>query len=245
MSRTGLVAALRAEGASLGLRRPRPDGLFELAGGDLLAVTGMGATAAARGARQLVAAGCTRLVSFGMAGGLDPQLAAGTVVLPARVRDEAGRVFECGAEWRRALATRLAAGPAGRGAAAAALVLAGDVSLLSVAAPLATIAGKAMAFARGNAAVDMESFAVAEVATAAGVPVLVVRVITDTASDALPSIVGAALDARGEANLPRLLAGLLRHPGQLPALLSLARRYSVALKALRGVAGRGLTAARL
>jgi len=230
VNRTGFVVALRAEGGSLGPGGPRPDGLLELVDGSLLAVTGMGAGAAADGARRLAAAGCTALVSFGMAGGLDPALAAGTVLLPAQVRDAAGRMFQSSESWRSQVAQRLAR--------AGLPVM--DARLLSVAAPLAGVADKARAFARDATAVDMESFAVAEAAAGAGLAFLAVRVITDTARDELPRSVTVSLDARGETRLPRLLAALLRHPRDVVPLLALARRYGAARRALAAAAQAGL-----
>ena len=56
-----------------------------------LAVSGMGAAAAACGALHSSQAGATALVSWGMAGGLDPALAAGDICLPSEVVAADGR----------------------------------------------------------------------------------------------------------------------------------------------------------
>src|SRR6266403_1699369 len=75
----GVVAALDAEARTLGPAVRRDDGLFFLSDGALLAVSGMGAALAAIAARNLIDAGAAALISFGLAGGLDPLLSAGTV----------------------------------------------------------------------------------------------------------------------------------------------------------------------
>ena len=232
MSSTGYVAALRAEASSLGPGRPRPDGLVQLSSGGLLVTTGMGAAAAAEGARRLLGAGCSSLVSFGMAGGLAPTLAAGTVLLPAEVRNEAGASFATTAGWRQQVAQRLLR--------AGLEVQHEACSMLSVATPLASILEKARAHDQGAIGVDMESAAIAAVAADGDRSLLVVRVVTDTARDELPRSVTVSLDARGEIRLPRLLAALLRQPSDIAPLLALARRYGAARRSLVTSARAGL-----
>ncbi|MFZ1904034.1 MAG: hypothetical protein WAU56_01440, partial [Steroidobacteraceae bacterium] len=65
------MAALAAEARLLGPARPH-GAVRALADGTLVVVSGMGPSAAADGARRLIGAGATALVSFGVAGGLDP-----------------------------------------------------------------------------------------------------------------------------------------------------------------------------
>ena len=85
LSGAGVVAALGAEARTLGRPVRRSDGLFAAGDGILMAVSGMGCPAAAAAARRLLDAGATALVSWGMAGGLDPKLTAGTICLPRSV----------------------------------------------------------------------------------------------------------------------------------------------------------------
>ena len=95
----GVVAALEAEARTLGPAAPRRDGLSSLRGGALLAVGGMGGVRAAIAARRLVDAGAAALMSFGFAGGLDPSLSAGSVVLPGEVISIDGVRFSTSAGW--------------------------------------------------------------------------------------------------------------------------------------------------
>jgi adenosylhomocysteine nucleosidase len=77
----GIVAALDAEARAFGPAARRRGGV--LADGTLLTVSGMGAELAAPAACRLIEAGASALLSFGFAGGLDPKLRAGSVVLPS------------------------------------------------------------------------------------------------------------------------------------------------------------------
>jgi hypothetical protein len=89
----------------------------------------------------------------------------------------------------------------------------------------------------------MESHAVAAIASAAKIPFLVLRAIADPVDQALPQVAREALRPDGIIRIRATFGGLLREPGQLVALLRLARQSALALAALRrGVrlAGPGL-----
>lgn len=162
-------------------------------------------------ARRLLAQGATTLVSFGIAGGLDPALAPGTLVIGTEIIGETERY-----------AAQAWGGSAMRGA------IAGSGY------PLATPAAKArLRAATGAVTVDMESLAVARVAFAADVPFMALRAVADPADRAVPELALGALDAQGRPALLRLLAGMLAHPEQVPQLWRLALDYQAALGALR------------
>ena len=234
MSVTGIVAALTAEARTLGPRHPGPlpaaagaPPIHRLADGTLLIISGMGPDAAARASWALVAAGAQGLLSFGVAGALDPTLRAGAVLLSEAVSNGAGIRHATCAAWRERLASR------------AAPIIGG--TLLSVAQPLTTAAAKSQAWrATGAVAVDMESFAMAAVAQASGLKFAVARVVLDTAADSVPLSVTRATDAWGKVAQRRLLAGLLLRPAEIVALLTLARRYRLAMHSLRQLARQGV-----
>jgi len=225
LNAAGVVAALAAEARALGpaaRRGARP----VLANGTLLAVSGIGCAAAGRAARDLIGAGATALVSWGMAGALDPILEAGTVCLPDEVLASDGTRFRTASHWREPLAALVAAERP----------VAGGTLLTSVNA-IDTVAAKNDAYrATGAAAVDMESAAVAQEAAGHGLPFIAVRVIADTAGDALPRAVVAASRA-GQVQIWRLILGLLMAPADIAPLMRLARRYRVAIRSLEAAAG--------
>jgi len=205
--------------------------LRPLSDGTLLAVSGMGASAAARSATALVGAGATALASWGMAGGLDPALAAGTIFLPDEVISSSGATVATARDWRERLASALAARrPVTRG------------RLLTSRTAVGSPAEKAALFrATGAVAVDMESLAIAEVASTHRLPFIAVRVIVDSAADALPQAVTAAADNEGHLQIWRLVGALARTPADLAPLLRLARRYRAANRSLAAVARVGLS----
>jgi len=207
-------------------RGPEPSGnLSQLVDGTLLAVSGIGRPAARAAAQALVEARVAALLSFGLAGALDPELAAGNIILPGElISDDGARYVTCKA-WRERVSASLGA-----------VCAANMGTLLCSARLIATPLDKAAAFrATGAAAVDMESAAVAEVAAAHDLPFIAVRVIVDTAADALPPAVLAA-SQEGRVRVGRLIAGLTAAPGDIVALIRLARRYRTAMHCLR-VAG--------
>jgi adenosylhomocysteine nucleosidase len=234
LSAIGVVCALAAEARHLKIATSRPDRLALLADGSLLAISGMGAESAARGARALVAAGARALASFGLAGGLDPALAAGDIFLPSEVTAETGPAIATADHWRARLVEALAAHrPRSQG------------RLLSSAGAIGSVEQKADCFRRtGAAAVDMESLAIAQVAAADQLPFVAVRVIVDAAGDALPRAVTAAADGAGHLRIWRLMGALARSPADLPPLLRLARRYRAASRSLSAVARAGAFSAR-
>ena len=231
MNGVGVVAALEAEARTLGPAVRRHDGLSSLRDGALLAVSGMGSAAAAAAARRLVDAGAAALMSFGLAGGLDPSLAAGSVVVPGEVISGDGARLLTSAGWCGQL--RLAIDGLGP-------VCCGR--LLTVSHPIGPIADKARAFREtGAVAADMESLAVAQVAALHGLPFVAVRVIVDSALDALPPAVTAA-SREGRLNMRRLIGGLAAAPLDLIALMRLAKRYRTATRSLTALARAGLLA---
>jgi adenosylhomocysteine nucleosidase len=223
----GVVCALRSEARHLGRSVARNAGLDSLSDGTLIAVTGMGLEAAAAGTARLIGAGTGALISFGMAGGIDPQLPAGCLFLPRTVSAPEGTQFACDPRWheqlRRALGEAVAEGP-----------------LATVRAPLTTAAAKAaLRQVSGARAVDMESSAVAQLAQRHALPFVAVRVIIDDARAELPGAIAAATGADGQVAGWRLGAHLLRHPGELVSVLRLARAYAAASSTLAAVAASG------
>ncbi len=226
----GIVAALAAEANTLG-RASGHGPLNRLEDGTLVAISGIGANAAQHAAHQLAEQGASALLSWGLAGGLDPALVAGHLVLPRTVLSSQGAGLTVSPEWHAQLAAALTPG-----------MRISQGSLLTNHVAIDSSAAKAQAFRATNAvAVDMESFAIAEAAATRRLPFAAVRVIVDTAADSLPGAVTAASRA-GRVDVARLLWELLRAPADLGALLRLAARYRAAMRSLTVAARAGLSA---
>ena len=194
---TGVVAAMPVEARCLPAETsPDPETPPRRA----VRVSGAGPQAAATAARELLTEGATRLLSWGIAGGLDPALRPGTLFLPDSLAGDPCLV--CDRSWRDRVRARLAP----------AMDIA-EGPLASSEAPLTSLAGKREARRRWAArAVDQESRAVAATARAAGVPFLAVRAIADPEGRALPPGIAACLRSDGSPDLPALLRTLLEDP---------------------------------
>lgn len=197
--------------------------------GTLLSLSGMGGPAAAAGARALISSGAAALVSFGLAGGLDPLLRPGDICMPREIRAANVPAVAAAVAWRERLSAAVQTRMPG------ARIFDGD--LFSHSSPVASAEAKAALHAgTGALAVDMESFAIAEVAATRALPFVAVRVIVDCAADRLPSLILRGSDPYGRIRAPALLAGLVRAPSELAELMRLGARYRSAGRVLAEIA---------
>ena len=115
---------------------------------------------------------CRGLVSFGVAGGLAPELQPGDCVVGSAVLSGSTRL-EMDRHWSQKLLATIPEAICG--------------TLLGVSAPVADPKTKRTLYLKtGAMAVDMESHVVAQVAAGHGLPAAAIRVITDPAMRALP-----------------------------------------------------------
>lgn len=150
------------------------------------------------------------VVSFGLAGGLDPSLSPGTMIVANGVVAESER-FACSPGLVRVLVE----GFSGAGVAARQGLVAG------VEAPLMTAEAKARLFRESGAlAVDMESHLAGAFARQRGLPFAAVRVVSDPAGRALPPLAAKAVRPDGSVDLPLVLGELGREPRQLLGLIA-------------------------
>ena len=177
-------------------------------------------------AARLLAEGALGLVSFGLAAGLAADLQAGDLVLAAGLVLPDGRYLAADAAWR----DRLIAALAGAGVAAHVGPVAGTDHLLATPGHK-----RALLEATGALAADMESHAVAELASAAAKPFIVVRAISDSADQSLPDAVTRFLGPTGQIR-PASLIGAIARPRELAASVRLGLQTRRALGTLRRVA---------
>lgn len=164
------------------------------------------------------------VISFGVAGGLDPALKSGDIVVATEVMAGDAR-WLAGLALNDELVARLALGRR--------RVVRGG--LAGVEQVIGARAGKAALWSEtGAAAVDMESHIAAAYAEESGLPFAALRVISDPASRALPAIAMTAIKPNGDIDLRKVLRGVARNPMSLRALVSTGIDFNRALRSLRG-----------
>jgi adenosylhomocysteine nucleosidase len=180
------------------------------------AVAGGGQPEGARAAAEhLIANGAKALLSFGLAGGLDPACRPGHLAIPRRVVSGIGT-------WATDPTLTTACGGATID------------TLYAGQAIAATASQKAeLHHLTGAAAIDLESGEVAAAAARHNLPFAVLRAICDPAERDLPPAALAALDSSGIISIGRVLLSLLRQPSQLPLLLALSHDAAAARAALK------------
>ncbi|MBW2708752.1 MAG: hypothetical protein JRD04_05650 [Deltaproteobacteria bacterium] len=228
----GMVVALPGEARALLGRRFRRKasgflhGRTVLEDGTELVVvqSGMGMDNAFSAAGWLSEEGVAVLGCFGVSGGLDPGLGVGDLVFADAVfveRDDGiSLVWEkdgCDSDvtfnFEAAKGLTMSWGP-----------------VVTMRKPVFNAAGKRALFDRtGAVAVDMETAAVARVASRSGLPFFAVRTICDSADVTLSESIYPCIDQQGRPRLPHLFRLIIRKPLLISHLLRMKRDFTAAL----------------
>ena len=197
-----------------------------LAGPDVITLAGGGDSDRLARAIDARAGEVCGILSFGMAGALDPALHLGDWVIGTQVGDA-----PCDPVFAGAMASRLRSG---RRLPAQGPIHASD-HLIASAWEKSDLHAQT-----GAIACDMESHVVAAAATRHGLRFAVLRCISDAADTDLPPAIAVAMKPGGGLALGRILWSLLRHPLQVPSLIATTRRFGAAFKVLAGSGNRAL-----
>lgn len=167
------------------------------------------------------------VISFGVAGGLDPTLKSGDVVMATEVLAGDTR-WLVDLAFNESLIASMELGRRrivrGRLAGAEQVVAARHLK-------------EALHLETGAAAVDMESHIAAAYAAEARLPFAALRVVSDPAHRALPSLAMAAIKPNGGIDLRKVLGSIARNPLTLRELVSTGIDFNRALRSLRGCRG--------
>jgi adenosylhomocysteine nucleosidase len=169
--------------------------------------------------QRAIATGYSGLISFGVAGGLAPQLRPGTCVVGSAVI--AGDVrLPTDSTWSQRLLETMPGAVHG--------------ALIGVSQPIKTAQAKrAVHLETGAIAVDTESHVVARAAADHKLPMAVIRVIIDSAGHTLPEAAVGAVRPDGTTDFLALLRGVVRRPHEIAPLLRIAVHAQVARATLR------------
>ncbi len=173
-------------------------------------------------ARRLEAAltnGASAIISFGVAGGLAPDLPPGTKLVARSVVAEDGARYYGDPVWSERLSCVLGG------------AMIADIA--GVDAPVAGCAEKrALRSKTGAHAADTESHVAARIAAAYGLPFAAFRVVADPADRQLPHAALVAVKQDGSIALGAIAGSILRDPRQVPQLLRIALDARAAFAAL-------------
>ncbi len=155
-----------------------------------------------------LAARAAGVVSFGLAGGLDPSLRVGDLLIASEIVS-GGRRLRTDPFWTAQLTDAL---PHARRA-----VLAGSDSIVADAAAKGALRAES-----GADAVDTESHHAAAFALRWRLPFAAVRAVCDPFDRSLPEAACVGLRPDGRSDLNAVLRSVFRRPAQFPALFGLA-----------------------
>lgn len=170
---------------------------------------------------RAMAAGCGGLISFGVAGGLAPDLKPGTCVIGSAILDDEGQQ-ETDARWASRLMKIIPDAVHG--------------PIVGVRAPIADASAKRDLHRQtGAIAVDMESQVVARAAARHGVPLAAIRVVVDPVERTIPRSALAGARPDGTIDPLAVMRSLIRYPRDLAGLI----RMSIDARAARATLVRG------
>jgi hopanoid-associated phosphorylase len=156
---------------------------------------------------RAMAVGCGGLISFGVAGGLAPDLKPGTCVIGSTILDQ-DQKRDTDARWAQRLMRIIPDAVCG--------------PIVGVREPIAHAdAKRALHEGTGALAVDMESHVVARAAQQHGVPVAAIRVVVDPAERTIPPSALAGSRADGTIDALAVMRSLMRNPRDLFGLIQM------------------------
>jgi nucleoside phosphorylase len=183
----------------------------------LLAETGAGARAAGEAAAEIFERRRpARWIGAGFAGALSPELAFGCIAIAAASdREMARRALACDPDARETAVVP-------------------SVQIVRTAAEKARLLSASRRGGTLPAIVDMESAAWSSAAAARGIPGILVRVVSDTASEEIPDFVAESVLPGGGIDRGRIVRHALLHPSSIGKLLDLRRRAQTCGERLAG-----------
>ena len=157
---------------------------------------------------RAMAAGCGGLISFGVAGGLAPELTPGTCVIGSAILDDTTEL-PADSRWAQRLMKIIPGAVLG--------------PIAGVREPVAHASDKRALHQRtGALAVDMESHVVARAAAHHGVPLAAIRVVIDPAERTIPRSALAGTKPDGTVDPLGIVRSLARYPRDIFGLIQMA-----------------------
>lgn len=228
---TGIIVALPDEITTLSKGRLSKGKTLAITDSITLCCSGAGPDNAKIASEKLLAQGAKRLISWGCAAALKDNLKPGDLILASELIAESGIIYHCAPQWQRQINTLLGKN------------LSIKLTSLAESSKLVTTQAQKQALQQqtGAAIVDMESTAVAKIATEKQIPFVAIRAVADSLQMDLPDAIAIALNASGDIQLTKLPLYLLTHPTEITSLIRLGKSFVAAKKTLSVVAEQLIT----
>lgn len=219
---TGIVIALPDEINSLTNKKVAKGECISLDENTLLVCSGAGSDNATKASQLLIKNGAKRLISWGCAAALKPELTAGDLIIPQTLKTENQESISLTSPWLTYVTQQLSH-------------LNPLIETLIESTTIVAESSQKQAIHQqsGAIALDMESIAIAKVAQQHNYPILVIRCIADPVTMSLPKAVSHALNDQGDVVLSKLLWFLATHPQELPSLIALGLHFKSAKNKLK------------
>jgi hypothetical protein len=170
--------------------------------------------------RDAIRRGALGIISFGVCGGLDPELRPGMVVIASSVFAGKDEAYPSDLLWAEELRRTIPH--------------AGYSPIAGVASPMTSFEERRNFHANtGAVASDMESQIVARIAAEFRIPFAACRVVLNPAHRILPRAALINIGPAGKPGLRKIGASVLKDPSQLPGLSRLAIDAAIAVLVLR------------
>lgn len=168
--------------------------------------------------QEAIQKGAAGIISYGLAGGLNPRLKSGDIIIGHTVFDK-NIAYETDLKWRTLLKKTITGSILG--------------NVIGVDEPVASLLEKNQLYSQsGGIIVDMESHIAARIAKVHGLPFVILRVIADHAGREVPEAALQGLNQNGTINISAILNSLVENPKQISTLFGLTLDFLRALKSL-------------
>ncbi len=157
-----------------------------------------------------------QILVAGLCGSLSPQFRIGDVFIPQKlVSTEKPTEISCGTFFNRKQTDH------------------SEIILLSSSEPITTVASREQCHARtGAACVDMESYALAEIAQQRRINFSIIRAVSDDGQSELDPRLFDLLKKSGEPNIRKVLVNIMKSPRLLLALFAMYSRANIAMNSI-------------
>ena len=225
MKKLGIIAALPAEAKCLQSKKINFLKPFEIEKNIFLCVSGIGYQSSLHAAKELIKLNVNGLISWGVAGGICKSVHSGDLILAKAVTNQE-KIYKISNKWHRKIENHFHN--------SFCKILSGDI--VSTKKICATSIEKTKLFKEtGALAIDMESFAMAEIAKTNNLDFIIIRSIADDANLNLPEAVIENIDNFGRLKIVKFIISCLLRPTQISKIILLAKNYKKALKSLKKI----------